>query len=108
VGVTGELEGPPAITGNLSVEQKQELAARCGASPGDVILFAAGLPRAVNRTLDAMRTYLAENLGFIDKQAAHEILWITDFPMFEWNEDEQRLEVSNASLTMQAYIGDTV
>ncbi len=67
MGVTGELEGPPAITGNLSVEQKQELAARCGASPGDVILFAAGLPRAVNRTLDAMRTYLAENLGFIDK-----------------------------------------
>ncbi|KAH9536749.1 hypothetical protein CY35_16G015900 [Sphagnum magellanicum] len=64
----GELEGPPAITGNLSMEQKQELAARCGASPGDVILFAAGLPRAVNRTLDAMRTYLAENLGFIDKE----------------------------------------
>jgi aspartyl-tRNA synthetase len=49
------------------MEQKQELVARCGASPGDVILFAAGLPRAVNRTLDAMRTYLAENLGFIDK-----------------------------------------
>jgi aspartyl-tRNA synthetase len=98
VGVTGELEGPPAITGNLSMEQKQELAARCGASPGDVILFAAGLPRAVNRTLDAMRTYLAEKLGFIDK-AAHEILWITDFPMFEWNEDEQRLEALHHPFT---------
>ncbi len=80
MGVTGELEGPPAITGNLSMEQKQELVARCGASPGDVILFAAGLPRAVNRTLDAMRTYLAENLGFIDKvRKFYHHVFLTDY-----------------------------
>ncbi|CAM6019052.1 unnamed protein product [Sphagnum balticum] len=83
--------GAKALTGTLSVEQQKEPAAHCQASPGDVILFAAGFPPAVNRTLDAMWTYLAENLRLINK-AAHEILWVTDFPMFEWNDDEQRLK----------------
>jgi aspartyl-tRNA synthetase len=67
LGVIDVLEGPPATTGSLSVEQQQKLAARCQASPGDVILFAADFPPAVNRTLDAMWTYLAENLRLTNK-----------------------------------------
>jgi aspartyl-tRNA synthetase len=36
----------------------------------------------------------------VSKQAAHEILWVTDFSMFEWNDDEQRLQVWDASLSI--------
>ena len=46
----------------------------------------------MNKALDRVRQYLAKDLGLIS-QEAHALLWITDFPMFEWNEDEQRLEV---------------
>lgn len=64
---TGELDGPPAITGSLSTEKKQELRAQCGANSGDLILYAAGPAPCVHRTLDSLRTYLAESLGIIDK-----------------------------------------
>ncbi|KAG0599742.1 hypothetical protein M758_12G175300 [Ceratodon purpureus] len=94
----GELEGPPAIVGSLSPEKKQELVARCASNAGDLILFAAGPAPSVHKTLDALRTYLAESLGLIDK-TAHAILWVTDFPMFEWNEDEQRLEALHHPFT---------
>jgi hypothetical protein len=40
---------------------------RCGAKAGDFILFAAGPAPSVHRILDALRTYLAESLGIIDK-----------------------------------------
>lgn len=63
----GELEGPPAIIGSLNPEQKQELVARCASNGGDLILFAAGPAPCVHKTLDALRTYLAESLDLIDK-----------------------------------------
>lgn len=94
----GELEGPPAIAGSLSPEKKQELVARCASNGGDLILFAAGPAPSVHRTLDALRTYLAESLDLVDK-TGHSILWVTDFPMFEWNEDEQRLEALHHPFT---------
>lgn len=64
---SGELEGPPALAGSLSEEKKQEFGVRCGAKAGDLILFAAGPAPSVHRILDALRTYLAESLGIIDK-----------------------------------------
>ncbi|XP_024358431.1 aspartate--tRNA ligase, chloroplastic/mitochondrial [Physcomitrium patens] len=94
----GELEGPPALVGSLSPEKKQELVSLCASNAGDLIVFAAGPDSSVHRTLDALRTYLADNLDIVDK-SAHAILWVTDFPMFEWNEDEQRLEALHHPFT---------
>lgn len=51
----------------MSPEKKQELVARCASNGGDLILFAAGPAPSVHRTLDALRTYLAESLDLIDK-----------------------------------------
>ena len=51
----------------------------------------------VNKALDRVRQYLAKDLGLLES-GKHALLWVTDFPMYEWNEQEQRLEVSlNAS-----------
>ncbi|PHT28768.1 Peroxisomal 2,4-dienoyl-CoA reductase [Capsicum baccatum] len=41
----------------------------------------------VNKTLDRLRTYVSHELGLIDN-SRHSILWVTDFPMFEWNDSE--------------------
>ncbi|PHT38509.1 hypothetical protein CQW23_22082 [Capsicum baccatum] len=57
----------------------------------DLILFVVGHHAEVNKTLDHLRTYIAHKLGLIDN-SRHSILWVTDFPMFEWNNSEQRLE----------------
>lgn len=59
---------------------------------GDLLLLAAGPALTVNKALDAVRQYLAQSLGEIDA-SKHALLWVTDFPLFEHNLDEQRYEV---------------
>ena len=58
-------------------------------SQGDLLLFAAGTEATVNRGLDRVRQYIAKQLNLADSKQ-HALLWVTDFPMFEWNEEEQR------------------
>ncbi|CAN1342046.1 Aspartate--tRNA ligase, chloroplastic/mitochondrial [Linum perenne] len=86
-----ELEGVSALVSCLDPSRKEQLLRQCSAGPGDLILFAVGQHASVNRTLDRLRVYVANQLGLID-HSRHAILWITDFPMFEWNEAEKRLE----------------
>jgi aspartyl-tRNA synthetase len=57
--------------------------------PGQTLLFAASDWAATSRVLSALRLQLARDLGLID-ESVFTFLWVTDFPMFEWDEDEQR------------------
>ncbi len=59
------------------------------AEPGSTVLFGADEPAVVARVLGALRLHLGHELGLID-QTAWKPLWVTDFPMFEWDEDEER------------------
>jgi aspartyl-tRNA synthetase len=59
------------------------------ADPGSTVLFCADEPSMVARVLGALRSHLGENLGLIDEDASL-FVWVTDFPMFEWSEDEGR------------------
>ena len=65
---------------------------------GDLLLFAAGDEATVNRALDRVRQYIAKQLKLADPKA-HALLWVTDFPMFEWNEEEQRHEALHHPFT---------
>ena len=59
------------------------------ADPASTVLFCADEPRVVARVLGALREHLARELALIAEDA-YEFLWITDFPLFEWSEEEQR------------------
>ncbi|TYI98421.1 hypothetical protein E1A91_D01G213600v1 [Gossypium mustelinum] len=87
----GEVEGIPALVSSLGPTNRENFLRKCSAGPGDLILFAVGHQTSVNRTLDRLRVFLAHELGLVD-HSRHSILWVTDFPMFEWNDSEQRLE----------------
>lgn len=87
-----------AIKDNLSEEQKQELLTRTNAKAGDLLLFGAGDTATVNKSLDRLRQVIGERLGLIDENKIN-LVWITDFPMFEWNEDEKRLEALHHPFT---------
>jgi len=86
-----EIDTIGAIQENLTQQQKQQLLERTGAKPGHLLLFGAGDTITVNNSLDRLRQVLAEELDLIDTSATN-LVWITEFPMFEWNPDEQRLE----------------
>ena len=91
----GEIDTIGAIKDNLSEEQKQELLQRTGAEAGTLLLFGAGDTATVNKALDRVRQYLARELGLVPADRNNDqwnFLWVVDFPMFEFNADENRLE----------------
>ena len=90
-----EIDTIGAIKDNLSEEQKQELLQRTGAEAGTLLLFGAGDTATVNKALDRVRQYLARELGLVPADRNNDqwnFLWVVDFPMFEFNADENRLE----------------
>ncbi|KGG14531.1 MULTISPECIES: aspartate--tRNA ligase [unclassified Prochlorococcus] len=88
-----EIDTIGAIKDHLSISQKKELLEKTNAEEGDLILFGAGDTITVNKTLDKIRQYLAKDLDLISvAKEAWNFLWVIDFPMFEFNSDENRLE----------------
>ncbi|NMG19093.1 aspartate--tRNA ligase [Brasilonema bromeliae] len=94
----GEIDTIGAIKDNLTAEQKQEILRRTDAKPGHLLLFAAADTATVNKTLDRLRQVTAREFGLIDPEKIN-LLWITDFPMFEWNAQENRLEALHHPFT---------
>jgi aspartyl-tRNA synthetase len=67
-------------------------------TPGSTVLFGADEPERVARVLGALREHLGRELGLIDEDA-FEFVWITDFPMFEWSEDDGRWSAKHHPFT---------
>jgi aspartyl-tRNA synthetase len=76
---------------------EEELAAFRG-EPGTTVLFGADRPEVVARVLGAVRTRLGHELGLVDTSAWRP-LWITDFPMFDWEEDDQTWKANHHPFT---------
>jgi aspartyl-tRNA synthetase len=60
-----------------------------GAAEGDLLLFVADKPKVVNDSLGRLRNHLAGILGLTDP-SVYRFVWITDFPLLEWDEEEKR------------------
>jgi aspartyl-tRNA synthetase len=71
---------------------------RMGAEAGDLLLFVAGERRAVAAALSAIRLELGERLGLRDPRVMG-CCWVIDFPLFEWNADEERWDPSHHLFT---------
>jgi aspartyl-tRNA synthetase len=72
----------------LPGETVQSVLQRAGAQTGDMVFFGADKTRTVNDSLGALRAVLAEDLGLLQGDWAP--LWVVDFPLFEYNDAEQR------------------
>ncbi|MFZ4666275.1 MAG: aspartate--tRNA ligase [Prochlorotrichaceae cyanobacterium] len=93
-----EIDTIGAIKDNLTEEQKQEILERTQAKPGTLLLFGAGATDIVNKSLDRVRQFLGKELGLMSNEQIN-LLWVTDFPMFEWNGDEKRFEALHHPFT---------
>jgi aspartyl-tRNA synthetase len=83
----GELQSP--LLKHLGEEKARELVSHAKAKPGDLLLIIAGPRKTVAESLGAVRLQLGkqEKLIDLDRQA---FLWVTDFPMFEYDESQKR------------------
>ena len=81
-------------------EDLAELKTAMGANDGDLVLILSGdQPNKTRVQLCALRLEMAERLGLRDKNK-FECLWIVDFPLFEWSDEEQRLMATHHPFTM--------
>ena len=82
-------------------EWSQRLAERMGANPGDLVLLMAGQAKQVNAWLSLMRSHVAQRLELADPDALA-FAFITEFPLFDWNEDAKRWDSSHHPFTSPA------
>jgi aspartyl-tRNA synthetase len=76
-----------------------QMAKKTGLRSGDVLFFSAGKESDAAKFAGAARTRIGEELGLIAKDR-FEFCWIVDFPMYEWNEEEKRIDFSHNPFSM--------
>jgi aspartyl-tRNA synthetase len=82
----------------FSEEEKAAMTETLDMQPGDLVFFVADQPKIANEALGHLRNHLGEKLGLID-ESAYNFLWVTHFPMFEYNADEKRYEALHHPFT---------
>jgi aspartyl-tRNA synthetase len=93
----GEFGGP--IAKNHGPEGMEKLYAELGLGPDDGLFFAAGKAEQASKLAGAARTRVGEQLGLID-QDRFELCWIVDFPFYEWDEENKKVEFSHNPFSM--------
>lgn len=93
----GEIKGP--IAKFFAPDVADKLKAALAAKDGDLLLFVADKPKVVAESLGALRLKLGKELGLID-QSKLNFLWITEFPLFAWDEEEGRYVAEHHPFTM--------
>ena len=86
------------ITKFFTEEEKKALAERIDMEPGDLIFFVADQPKIVNEALGNLRNHLGRRLNLID-EGQFNFLWVTRFPMFEYDETEKRYQALHHPFT---------
>ena len=83
----------------MTEEQLKALVDAMGGKPGDLLLFAADKNKVVWDVLGNLRLELARNLGLLDKNQFN-FLWVTEFPLLEWSEEQNRFVAMHHPFTM--------
>ena len=95
----GRLKASGPIAKFIPAEQQNEIAVKSGAQAGDAVFFSCAPEKIANALAGAARAQIAEQLGLIDKDSFH-FCWITDMPMFEFNEQTRKIDFSHNPFSM--------
>ena len=83
----------------MTTEELEAISSAMGAQPGDMLLFAADKKALVCSVLGALRCKLADEMGLLKKDDFR-FLWVTEFPLLEWSEEENRFKAMHHPFTM--------
>ena len=95
----GEEGGAGPLAKNIGPERTKQIADQMKLGIGDACFFVAGKPKDFVKFAGPARTKVGEELGLIDK-GRFEFCWIVDFPMYEWNEEEKKIDFSHNPFSM--------
>ncbi|WP_106753221.1 aspartate--tRNA ligase [Pannonibacter carbonis] len=94
-----KLEGAGPIAKNIGEERTEAIRQQLGLGDGDAVFFAAGDPSKFYKFAGEARNRAADELNLIDRDR-FELCWIVDFPFYEWNEDEKKLDFAHNPFSM--------
>jgi aspartyl-tRNA synthetase len=95
----GATIGRGPVASNLGPEKTEAMRNELGLGAGDAVFFVAGEPAKFSRFAGLARTRVGEELGLIKKDQ-FAFCWIVDFPMYEWNEEEKKIDFSHNPFSM--------
>jgi aspartyl-tRNA synthetase len=95
----GEEGGAGPIAKNVGPERAGAIQKQLGLKVGDAAFFAAGNPDKFYRFAGEARTLIGRELNLVDENR-FEFCWIVDFPMYEWNEEEKKIDFSHNPFSM--------
>jgi aspartyl-tRNA synthetase len=95
----GEDGGAGPLAKNIGPERTAAIAAQLGLAVGDACFFVAGRPEKFTAFAGAARNRVGRELGIIDEDR-FSLAWIVDFPMFEWNEEDKRIDFAHNPFSM--------
>ncbi len=95
----GEESGAGPVAKNVGPERTQAMRAQLGLGVGDAVFFVAGKPREFVKFAGPARNKIGAELGLVQK-GRFDFCWIVDFPMFEWNEEEKKIDFSHNPFSM--------
>jgi len=93
------LEAAGPLAANIGAERTNKIRDQLGLNVGDAVFFVAGKPKDFVKFAGPARTKVGEELGLIAKDR-FELCWIVDFPMYEWNEEEKKIDFSHNPFSM--------
>ncbi len=92
-----ESAGP--LAKNIGTERTEAIRAQLGLKAGDAVFFVGGDPAKFYKFAGEARTKIGTELNLVQKDR-FEFCWITDFPFYEWNEDEKKIDFSHNPFSM--------
>jgi aspartyl-tRNA synthetase len=95
----GEESGAGPLAKNIGPERTKQIADQLGVGVGDAVFFIAGKPNEFVKFAGPARTKAGDELGLIEKNR-FDLCWIVDFPMYEWNEEEKKIDFSHNPFSM--------
>jgi len=95
----GEEGGAGPLAKNIGPERTKQIADQLGLGVGDACFFIAGQPDKFVKFAGPARTKVGEELNLVDKDQ-YAFCWIVDFPMFEWSEEEKKINFSHNPFSM--------
>jgi aspartyl-tRNA synthetase len=95
----GEESGAGPLAKNIGPERTKKIAEQLKLGVGDAVFFVAGKPKDFVKFAGPARAKIGEELGSIAENR-FEFCWIVDFPMYEWNEEEKKIDFSHNPFSM--------
>lgn len=99
IAIAGDGTRKSSFTKFMTDDQMDALVNAMGGEAGDLLLFAADKNKVVYDVLGALRVELAKQMDLLDKNE-YRFVWITEFPLLEWNEEENRYTAMHHPFTM--------